>query len=472
MEKVINEIDEFAEKRYNEINEFAKRREAHVFQRKIYRKLLEWKQESEGRTALLVEGARRVGKSTVVEEFAKNEYKSYILIDFSRASREVKGLFEDISDLDYIFLRLQLIFNVDLHERNSLIIFDEVQLCPMARQAIKHLVKDHRYDYIETGSLISIKKNIKDILIPSEERKISMHPMDFEEFLWALGKQATAKLLSEVLEKSMPLGDAVHRKMMRDFRLYMLVGGMPQAVSLYLETNNFRKVDEIKRDIIQLYMDDFKKIDASGKMSLLFDAIPAQLNTNASRYQVSSVLEGERADSILELIADMADSKTIQIAYHANDPNIGLANAKDLRRFKLFMADTGLFVTMLFKDKEFTENVIYEKLLSDKLSVNLGYVYENVVAQMLTANGNALYYYTFLNEKTNHNYEVDFLISKKNKLCPIEVKSSGYNVHKSLDAFCEKYSERILDKYLVYTKDLKKDAEVIMMPMYLLPFLR
>lgn len=443
-----------------------------MFQRKIYRKLLEWKQESEGKTALLVEGARRVGKSTVVEEFAKNEYKSYILIDFSRASKEVKGLFEDISDLDYIFLRLQLIFNVDLHERESVIIFDEVQLCPMARQAIKHLVKDHRYDYIETGSLISIKKNIKDILIPSEERKISMHPMDFEEFLWALGKQATTKLLAGVLEKRIALGDAVHRKLMRDFRLYMLVGGMPQAVNVYLETNNFRKVDEIKRDIIQLYVDDFKKIDASGKMSLLFDAIPAQLNTNASRYQVSSVLEGERADQILELIADMADSKTIQIAYHANDPNIGLANAKDLRKFKLFMADTGLFVTMLFKDKEFTENVIYEKLLSDKLSVNLGYVYENVVAQMLAANGHALYYYTFLNEKTNHNYEIDFLISKKNKLCPIEVKSSGYNVHKSLDAFCEKYSERILDKYLVYTKDLKKDADVIMMPMYLVPFLR
>ena len=443
-----------------------------MFQRKIYSKLLEWKQESEGKTALLVEGARRVGKSTVVEEFAKNEYKSYILIDFSRASKEVKGLFEDISDLDYIFLRLQLIFNVDLHERESVIIFDEVQLCPMARQAIKHLVKDHRYDYIETGSLISIKKNIKDILIPSEERKISMHPMDYEEFLWALGNQATAKLLAGVLEKKMPLGDAVHRKLIRDFRLYMLIGGMPQAVNEYLETNNFRKVDEVKRDILQLYIDDFKKIDSSGKMSLLFDAIPAQLNTNASRYQVSSVLEGERADQILELIADMADSKTIQIAYHANDPNIGLANAKDLRRFKLFLADTGLFVTMLFKDKEFTENIIYEKLLSDKLSVNLGYVYENVVAQMLAANGHALYYYTFLNEKTNHNYEIDFLISKRDKLCPIEVKASGYNVHKSLDAFCEKYSERIMDKYLVYTKDVKKDADVIMIPMYLVPFLR
>lgn len=443
-----------------------------MFQRKIYSKLLEWKLESSGKTALLIEGARRVGKSTVVEEFARNEYKSYILIDFSKASKEVKGLFDDISDLNYIFLRLQLIFHVDLHERESVIIFDEVQLCPMARQAIKHLVKDHRYDYIETGSLISIKKNIKDILIPSEERKVTMFPMDYEEFLWAIGDRSTSKLLAEVFERRIPLGDAVHRKLMRDFRLYMLVGGMPQAVNEYLETNNFRKVDEVKRDILQLYEDDFKKIDASGRMSILFDAIPAQLNTNASRYQVSSVLEGERADQILELLADMADSKTIQIAYHANDPNIGLANAKDLRRFKLFLSDTGLFTTLVFKDKNFTENIIYEKLLSEKLSVNLGYVYENVVAQILSTNGHALYYYTFLNEKTNHNYEIDFLISKKNKLCPIEVKSSGYSVHKSLDAFSNKYSDRILDKYLVYTKDLKKDADILMMPVYMVPFLK
>ena len=443
-----------------------------MFQRKIYSKLLEWKLESSGKTALLIEGARRVGKSTVVEEFARNEYKSYILIDFSKASKEVKGLFDDISDLNYIFLRLQLIFHVDLHERESVIIFDEVQLCPMARQAIKHLVKDHRYDYIETGSLISIKKNIKDILIPSEERKVTMFPMDYEEFLWAIGDKSTSKLLAEVFEKRIPLGDAVHRKLMRDFRLYMLVGGMPQAVNEYLETNNFRKVDEVKRDILQLYEDDFKKIDASGRMSILFDAIPAQLNTNASRYQVSSVLEGERADQILELLADMADSKTVQIAYHANDPNIGLANAKDLRRFKLFLSDTGLFTTLVFKDKNFTENIIYEKLLSEKLSVNFGYVYENVVAQILTTNGHALYYYTFLNEKTNHNYEIDFLISKKNKLCPIEVKSSGYSVHKSLDAFSDKYSDRILDKYLVYTKDLKKDGDILMMPVYMVPFLK
>lgn len=443
-----------------------------MFQRKIYNKLWEWKNESDGKTALLIEGARRIGKSTVAEAFAKETYKSYILIDFSKASKEVRELFDDISDLDYIFLRLQLIYKTDLHERDSVIIFDEVQLCPMARQAIKHLVKDHRYDYIETGSLISIQKNIKDILIPSEERKISMFPMDFEEFLWATGDATTSKLLANVFEKRVPLGDAVHRKLMRDFRLYMLVGGMPQAVEAYIETNNFRKVDEVKRDILKLYEDDFKKIDTSGRISMLFDAIPAQLNTNASRYQVSSVLSGERADTVLELIADMVDSRTVQIAYHANDPNVGLANAKDLRRFKLFLADTGLLTTLIFKDKDFTENIIYEKLLSDKLSVNLGYVYENVVAQILSVNGHALYYHTFLNEKTKHNYEIDFLLSKKNKICPIEVKSSGYNTHKSLDAFSEKYSERILEKYLVYTKDLKKDTDILMMPVYMLPFLK
>ena len=443
-----------------------------MFQRKIYNQFIKWKQESDGKTALLIEGARRIGKTTVVEEFAKREYKSYILIDFSKASKEVRELFEDVSDLNYIFLRLQLIFNVDLYERNSLIIFDEVQLCPMARQAIKHLVKDHRYDYIETGSLISIQKNIKDILLPSEERKISMYPMDFEEFLWAMGDKTTSKLLESVFEKKISLGDAAHRKLIRDFRLYMLVGGMPQAVEAYIETNSFRNVDEVKRDILKLYQDDFRKIDSSGRISMLFHGIPAQLNTNASRYQVSSILSGERAGNILGLLADMVDSKTVQIAYHVNDPNVGFANTKDLRKFKLFLADTGLLVSLIFNDKDFTENVIYEKLLSDKLSVNLGYVYENVVAQMLAANGHALYYYTFLNEKSKRNYEIDFLISKKNKMCPIEVKSSGYSTHKSLDTFSEKYSGRILEKYLVYTKDLKKEKELFMLPVYLIPFLK
>lgn len=442
-----------------------------MYKRKIYDKLLTWKKESDGRTALLIEGPRRVGKSTVVEEFGRREYESYILIDFSTASMGVRELFSDLSDLDYIFLQLQLQYRTDLHERNSLIIFDEVQLCPPARQANKSLVRDHRYDYIETGSLISLQRNVKDILIPSEERKISMFPMDYEEFLWAAGDGSTFPLLRKAFEAKKPLGDQMNRKLMRDFRLYMLVGGMPQAVETYLLTNNFRKVDQMKRDILALYEDDFQKIDPTGRIPLLFGSIPAQLAKNASRYQVSSVLEHERADTILELISEMKDSGTVLIAYHANDPNAGMAGSRDLRRFKMFLADTGLFVTLLFKDRDFTENIIYEKLLSDMLSVNLGYLYENIAAQILAANGNELYYYTFLNEKTKHNYEINFLLARKNKICPMEIKSSGYKTHSSLDAFTAKYSGRILERYLVYTKDLKKEEDIICTPIYMMPFL-
>ena len=442
-----------------------------TFKRKIYDKFLEWKKNSDGKTALLVEGARRIGKSTIVEEFAKNEYESYILIDFTKASKEVLNLFDDISDLNYIFLRLQLIYHKELQERKSLIIFDEVQFCPKARQAIKHLVADHRYDYMETGSLISIRKNVKDILIPSEERQVQMYPMDFEEFKWALGDTVTIKLLRESFEKYQPLGDDLNRRMMRDFRLYMLVGGMPKAVSTYIETNNMRLVDEEKRDILRLYESDFMKIDSTGKAALLFKSIPSQLEKNASRYQVSSVLENQRNSTVLELISEMESSKTVLVSYKSDDPNAGLTRTKDLENFKLFVCDTGLFTTMLFMDKDFTENIIYEKLLSDKLSVNLGYLYENVVAQILKANGNSLFYYTFLDEKSRHNFEIDFLLARNNKVCPIEIKSSGYKTHASLDAFSKKYSSRILNKYLVYTKDLGKDKDVFSIPVYMTMFL-
>lgn len=442
-----------------------------TFKRKIYDKFLEWKKNSDGKTALLVEGARRIGKSTIVEEFAKNEYESYILIDFTKASKEVLNLFDDISDLNYIFLRLQLIYHKELHQRKSLIIFDEVQFCPKARQAIKHLVADHRYDYMETGSLISIRKNVKDILIPSEERQVQMYPMDFEEFKWALGDTVTIKLLRESFEKYQPLGDDLNRKMMRDFRLYMLVGGMPKAVSTYIETNNLRLVDEEKRDILRLYESDFMKIDSTGKAALLFKSIPSQLEKKASRYQVSSVLENQRNSTVLELISEMESSKTVLVSYKSDDPNAGLTRTKDLENFKLFVCDTGLFTTMLFMDKDFTENIIYEKLLSDKLSVNLGYLYENVVAQILKANGNSLFYYTFLDEKSRHNFEIDFLLARNNKVFPIEIKSSGYKTHASLDAFSEKYSSRILNKYLVYTKDLGKDKDVFSIPVYMTMFL-
>ena len=443
----------------------------YMFRRKIYDKLLEWKSESNGKTALLIEGARRIGKSTVAEEFAKNEYETYILIDFAKASKEIRNLFDDISDLNYLFLMLQLHYNTDLHERKSLIIFDEVQLCPSARQAIKALVQDRRYDYIETGSLISIRKNVKDILIPSEERKLIMYPMDYEEFLWAVGDNTTFSLVRKCFEMNQKLGDDVNRRMLRQFRLYMLVGGMPQAVSEYIESNNFKKVDYVKRDILNLYEDDFMKIDPTGRLSLLFDSIPAQLNTNASRYKTSSIIGNESSEKILEFIAELKSSRTVLVSYHVNDPNAGMSNTKDISRFKLFICDTGLFTTLMFKDREFTENDIYSKLLSDKLGTNLGYLYENAVAQILAANGNELFYYTMMNEVSKHNYEIDFLLARKNKVCPIEVKSSGYKTHRSLDVFTEKYSSRILNRYLVYTKDFARENDIYCLPVYMVPYL-
>lgn len=442
-----------------------------IFKRKLYAKMLEWKQEFDGRTALLIKGARRVGKSTLVEEFAKSEYESYILIDFSIASKEVNTLFTDLSDLNYLFLRLQMIYHVNLIERKSVIIFDEVQMQPLARQAIKHLVKDGRYDYIETGSLLSIKKNIKDIVIPSEETRLQLFPLDYEEFRWALGDSVTIPLLRSAYEKMIPLGDDVNRRMLRDFRLYMLVGGMPQAVDAYISTNNLSIVDQVKRNILELYEDDFRKIDPSGRAGMLFDAIPAELNKNASRYQVSSVIAGEREERIREILADMQDSMTVLISYHADNPSVGMALHKDPGRYKLFLCDTGLFTTLAFKDRDFIENEIYEKLLSDKLHTDLGYLYENIVAQMLKAAGNELFYYTFPKETSNHNYEVDFLLARKSKIFPLEIKSSGYKTHASLDAFQEKFSSRILKRYLIYTKDIRKEKDIFCLPIYMVPFL-
>lgn len=444
-----------------------------MFKRKIYSKIKEWKSSSDGKTALLIEGARRVGKSTVVEEFAKNEYATYILIDFSTASNTIKELFEDMSDLNYFFLQLQLQYHVELETRKSVIIFDEVQLCPKARQAIKALVKDGRYDYIETGSLISIKKNVKDILIPSEERKLQMHPMDYEEFLWALGDSTTMKLLKGVFESKKSFGDQLNRKLLRDFRLYMLVGGMPQAVHEFITTNNFKKVDDVKRDIINLYEDDFRKIDSTGRLAMLFEAIPSQLNKNAKGFQTKKVLNSYKTTdtTILSLVSELKDSKVVSVAYHANNPDIGLSTYKDLNQFKLYMADTGLFVTLQFKDKDFTENIIYEKLLNDKLATNLGYLYENAVAQILTATGNDLFYYTFYQQEQKRNYEIDFVISKRNKICPIEVKSSRYKVHASLDVFYEKFSDRILNRYIIHTKDVSKDKDILCLPIYLTQFI-
>ena len=442
-----------------------------VFRRRIYSELLAWKTQSDGSTALLVEGARRVGKSTIVEEFARREYRSYILVDFAMAPSDVRRLFDDVSDLNYLFLQLQLRYQTQLHERESLVIFDEVQLCPRARQAIKALVRDGRYDYVETGSLISIRKNTADILIPSEERRIQMRPMDFEEFRWSCGDESTIPLLRSAFEARSGLGDELNRRLMRDFRLYMLVGGMPQAVDAYLSTNSLRAVDDVKRTIIGLYEEDFYKLSPSGALSALFDAIPAQLANKSSRFHVSSVLANRRASDILEELAELRESKTVLVAYHANDPNVGMSSSVDLEKFKLYLADTGLFVTLMFKDANFTDNVVYESLLTDKLPVNLGMVYENVAAQELAANGYGLFYHTWPKEGANRNYEIDFVLPDGKKICPIEVKSSRYKTHASLDAFAEKFSSRIGRRYLVYTRDMRKDGEVTCVPTYMARFL-
>lgn len=433
-----------------------------IFKRKLYDKLLAWKQESNGKTALLVEGARRVGKSTIVEEFAKNEYTSYILIDFNKAGKKIKNLFDDLDNLDYIFLTLQANYGVNLIPRESVIIFDEVQKCPLARQAIKYLVADGRYDYIETGSLISIKKNTQNITLPSEEDRITMWPMDYEEFRWAFGDTATVPLLRTFYEKRLPLGAAFRTKM-REFRLYMLVGGMPQAVNAYLDTKNLQKVDIVKRGIIKLYEDDFLKIDSTGRISKLFMSIPGQLARSANRFVPYNAIGTVEEDKLIELIKSLEDSKTVNMLYHCDDPNIGMSLTKDESRYKIFTADTGLFITLAFWDKDFTENTLYEKLLSDKLDVNLGYVYENVVAQMLAAAGNNLFYYTFPKDE-KHNYEIDFLLSRGSKIVPIEVKSSSHKSHASLDEFCKKYSSRIGERFLLYTKDLSHDQQTRLIP--------
>lgn len=440
-----------------------------VFKRKAYERLLEWKNDSEGKYAILVEGARRVGKSTLVEEFARKEYKSYILIDFSSASNDIKNCFDDISDLDTFFLKLQTYTGVQLIERKSVIVFDEVQLFPKARQAIKYLVADGRYDYIETGSLISIKKNVKDILIPSEEQKLKLYPLDYEEFLWATGNE-TYRMLKTFFDKKQAVG-SVNRKFMRDFRIYMAVGGMPQAVTAYLEKKTFREIDEVKRSIIQLYEDDFRKIDASGFSARIYRDIPAQLSHNKKRYVISSATGRKTQKKDLERLYDVIDSQTVLISHNVTKPDISLTSTKDPDSYKMYIADTGLFVTLMFIDRPAAENVLYEKLLADKLPANLGYLYENVAAQMIAASGRELCYHTWLKKESTHYYEIDFLIGRKQKVIPVEIKSSATKSHKSIEAFCEKYSQIIDRPYIFSQKDISNDGQTLLMPIYMMPFL-
>ena len=439
------------------------------FKRKVYDQLLEWKEKYADKYAVLLEGARRVGKSTIAEQFAINEYKSYLLIDFSKASDEEIACFDDINDLDMFFLRLQALRRIDLYEHESVIIFDEVQLFPRARQAIKHLVKDGRYHYIETGSLISIKKNVKNILIPSEEMKIQVYPMDYEEFCAATG--TSYALLEKVYEMKKAVGQQVNRKLMRDIRIYMAVGGMPQAVESYVNGDNFSMIDQVKRQIIKLYEEDFKKLDPSGKLSAIYRSIPAQLSKDGKRYRLSAAVGKRKTSKDEKMVYELMDSKTVLPSYNTTDPRVSLSLSKDLGSYKLYIADTGLFITLMFIDRPVVENEIYAKLLSDKLPANLGYLYENLIAQMIAATGRELYYHTWEKEKSTHYYEIDFLISHGAKVSVIEVKSSGTGKHESLTEFGKRYSKHIKESFILSQKDIGKEGVIKYVPIYLTSFL-
>ncbi|MGN0266520.1 MAG: ATP-binding protein [Lachnospiraceae bacterium] len=439
------------------------------FKRKAYDKLLEWKRNYSDHYAVMLEGARRVGKSTIAETFAKNEYRSYIMLDFSKVSENIRNIFDDIGNLNMFFLRLQAETGISLYEHESIIIFDEVQLFPRARQAIKHLVHDGRYHYLETGSLISIKKNVKDILIPSEEMKIQVYPMDYEEFCMATNNNY--EILKQLAQVDKGIGQSTNRKLMRDLRIYMAVGGMPQAVEAYVRGDNFSRIDQIKRLIIDLYEEDFKKIDPSGRLSAMYHSIPAQLAKDSKKYRIRTAIGKKTNTKTEELLYDLIDSKTILPCYNSTDPGVSLSDTKDFDSYKLYLSDTGLFVTLMFIDRPVTENDVYAKLLSDKLPANLGYLYENLAAQIIAASGRELYYHTWEKKGSTHYYEVDFLISEESKINAFEIKSSGTGKHESISEFCVKYSKHVQKSYLLSQKDIGKDGALFLKPFYLLPFL-
>lgn len=443
------------------------------FRRKIYDRLLEWKETSNGKSAVLIEGARRVGKSTIAEEFARKEYDDYILLDFALESKDMRRNFEEnIGDLDTFFRNLFIIKGKDLPRRRAVIIFDEVQLFPLARQAIKYLVADGRYDYIETGSLISIKKNVQNILIPSEEEKLKMYPMDFEEFLWAKGNTAVMPAIKTAFESRKPLGNAVHRKIMQIFREYIAVGGMPQAVLAYVNGESYASIDRVKQGILSLYEDDLRKYDDEEreKASLVFKTIPKQLSDHEMHFTFSEINTNARYVNYVESVEFVAESMMGNRCANVTMPDVLLELYSDRSNFKLYMGDTGLLVSQLIREGEETED-IYRALIYDKLSSNLGMIFENIVAQMLKAGGRELFFheYKYVPEgtETEKKYEIDFLIVKNKKICPIEVKSSGYTSHKSFDYFIDKYPIKVQERYIIYTKDLKFTDGITYIPAYM-----
>ena len=425
---------------------------------------------------MLIEGARRIGKSTIAETFAKNEYKDYILLDFARESMDVKRLFtENLSDMEIFFNNLFLLKQKELSPRESVIILDEVQLFPQARQAVKYLVADGRFDYIETGSLISIKKKSAQILIPSEEHRCKMYPMDFEEFLWATGDTFTAKAIREHFEKRLPMGDAAHRKIMQTFRTYLAVGGMPQAVAAFVGKQTYTAIDAVKRSILTLYEEDLEKYDDENteKTSAIFATLAEQLSNHNSIFKFSLVDKNARYKNYVRSVKFLSDSMMANCCKNVTNPEISLELFADSSNFKLFMGDTGLLVTQVMKNSSETEESIYKKLIFNKLGTNLGMILENMVAQMLRVRGYDLYFHEFLYQKemsnTEQKYEVDFLIVKDKKLVPIEVKSSSYRQHESIDCFVKKYKQKKHERFIIYTKDLNRDneADVTYLPIYM-----
>lgn len=448
--------------------------------RKIYGELLNWKQEDAGRTALLIDGVRRVGKSYIVEEFAKAEYKSYILIDFNRIGTEVTDLFlHYLNDLDTFFLYLSNFYNVKLYKRESLLIFDEVQLFPRARAAIKYLVADGRYDYIETGSLMSIKQNVQDIVIPSEERHIRMYPLDFEEFLWALENETMMDFVRMCFQKRKPMGQALHRKAMDYFRQYLIVGGMPQAVEEYVGSRDFARVDRIKRDILTLYRADIVK-HARGyemKVEQIFDDIPAQLQKHDKKFRLSSLKKEARFRDYEDALFWLSDAMIVNVCYNSTAPNVGLRLNMARMTFKCYMADTGLLISHAFDESGIVSEEIYRKLLFDKLEINQGMIVENIVAQMLAAGGHKLYFYANSSrEDALSRMKIDFLIAKnkissRHNISPIEVKSGKNYTLSSLRKFREKYREQLHTPYVLHAGDLKEEDGFVYLPLYMTPLL-
>ncbi|MBQ9697534.1 MAG: ATP-binding protein, partial [Acidaminococcaceae bacterium] len=434
-----------------------------------------WKRNSNGKTALLIDGARRVGKSYIAELFATQEYKSHIIIDFGNAPKDILDLFENEStDLDLFFAKLSAFYSVVLTKRDSLIVFDEVQQFPRARQLIKYLVADGRYDYLETGSLIRLKKNTENIIIPSEEEHIEMFPMDFEEFLWAMGDEATIPVTRKCFEGKIPLGQALHRKIMNDFRQYVLVGGMPQSVLAYIDGKNFQAADEAKRGILRLYRDDVSKF-ASGyeeKVYAVFDGIPVQLSRKEKKYRLSSINKNARFRAYEDSFIWLSEAMVVNTCFNATDPNVGLALSADNATQKCYMADTGLLITLTFMDQAFTDNEFYKAILFDRLDINEGMIMENIVAQMLRSNGHKLYFYSRNdNEHRENHMEIDFLVTREKKISPIEVKSGNYRSHSSLDKFRKRFSQKIGASYILYPKDVLEKDGIWHLPLYMAMFL-